>query len=53
MILCEKCTKSTVAKHLKDSMVLEDLVFNFGEILKRIKQTHTLYDTQGRNLNTD
>lgn len=39
MILCEKCTKSTIAKTLKDSVVLDNLVFNINEIIKRIKFT--------------
>ena len=37
MILCEKCTKSTIAMQLKDSVVLDNLVFNFSELVKILK----------------
>lgn len=30
MVLCEKCTVSTVAKRMKDSLVLDELVLCFG-----------------------
>jgi len=33
MILCEKCTHATVAKKLKQSVVLDDLAFNFEQVV--------------------
>jgi hypothetical protein len=40
MILCEKCTKSTVARRLKDSLVIEELVLCFGEIMRIITKNN-------------
>jgi len=51
MVLCEKCTVSTVAKNLKNSIVLDDLSFCFYEILKNLKKNAQIFDTKGRAFN--
>jgi hypothetical protein len=50
MVLCEKCTKSTQAKALKESIVLDDLAYNFNELFKKIKFTQQIYDTKQKQL---
>lgn len=51
MVLCEKCTVSTVAKNLKNSVVLDDLSYCFYEILKNLKKNAQIFETKGSAFN--
>jgi len=44
MILCEKCTHSTVARNLTNSVVLDDLAFNFCEVVRVLKDNIEAFD---------
>ena len=46
MVLCEKCTKSSVAKRLKESPVIDELVMCFGEVFRIIKNNEIIYQTK-------
>ena len=51
MILCEKCTVSTVAKNLKNSLVLDDLSYCFFKVLNTLKMNRQIFETKGSAFN--